>query len=121
MQLQLAVNEEGGGALSGPAYLVDGTTGLLEFKPDLFYTVMGKNRMESLRQDGTFFPMRIQAKGWDRSTAPPTPIKIDITFSSGATYLREGNNGCQPCCARIGTLYYSIRAWCWIRAKARWC
>ncbi len=108
MQLQLAVNEEGGAHYQARPTVVAGTTGLLEFKPDLFYTVMGKNRMESLRQDGTFFPMRIQAKGWDHSTTPPTPIKIDITFSSGATYLREGNNGCQPCCARIGTLYYSI-------------
>jgi CrtC N-terminal lipocalin domain len=107
-QLQLAVNEEGGAHYQVRPTIVGGTTGLLEFKPDLFYSVMGKNRMESVHKDGRFFPMQMRAKGWDYSTAPPTPIKINITFSSGSNYLREGNNGCEPCCGRIGTLYYSI-------------
>lgn len=107
-QLQLAVNEEGGAHYQARPTIVGGTTGLLDFRPDLFYSVMGNHRMESVLQNGIFFPMQMQAKGWDHSTTPATPIQIDITFSSGSDYLREGNNGCEPCCGRIGTLYYSI-------------
>jgi hypothetical protein len=68
---------------------------------------MGKNRMESLRK-GQFFPMRMQALGWDFSTATPTQIKVDIVVSSGSKPLLEGNQGCLPCCGGIGTLYYSV-------------
>jgi CrtC N-terminal lipocalin domain len=107
-QLQLAVNEEGGRHYQARPTIVAGTTGLLEFKPNRFYSVMGKNRMESIRPDRGFFPMRIQAKGWDQSTNLPTPLQIDITFSSGSNPLIQGNNGCWPCCGRVGTLYYSI-------------
>ena len=82
--------------------------GLLEFKPDLFYTVMGKNRMEYLRQDGTFFPMRIQAKGCDHSTSGRRLSKSTLRFPQSRLICGKETMAASPCCARIGTLYYSI-------------
>jgi hypothetical protein len=106
-QLQLEINQGGGFHYEARPTHVAGTTGLLQFKPDAFFSVMGKNRMESLKK-GQFFPMRMQALGWDFSTPTPTQMKVDIVVSSGSKVLLEGNLGCLPCCGGIGTLYYSI-------------
>jgi CrtC N-terminal lipocalin domain len=106
-QLQLEINQGNGFHYEARPTHVAGTTGLLQFKPNTFFSVMGKNRMESLRK-GQFFPMRMQALGWDFSTTPPTQMKVDVVVSSGSKPLLEGNLGCLPCCGGIGTLYYSI-------------
>ncbi len=106
-QLQLEINQGGGFHYEARPTHVAGTTGLLQFKPDAFFSVMGKNRMKSLKK-GQFFPMRMQALGWDFSTPTPTQMKVDIVVSSGSKVLLEGNLGCLPCCGGIGTLYYSI-------------
>src|SRR5262249_44618341 len=34
-------------------------------------------------------------------------LSIDLTFTSGKERIYQGANGCQPCCAGVGTLYYS--------------
>jgi hypothetical protein len=42
--------------------------------------------------------------------ADQVEIAIDLGFTSGKGILLQGSSGCSPCCAGVGTLYYSIPA-----------
>lgn len=107
MQLQLTVNQEGGAHYQARPTSVSGTTGLLDFATNYFSASMGINSMQSL-QSGSFFPMQMQATGWDYSDGSATQLEIDITFPSGSNRVLQGSSGCMPCCGGIGTLYYSV-------------
>ncbi len=107
MELHLAVTEEGFRHYRAAPLLIAGTTGLIDVRDNPFRWRIGKNSIEALRE-GDLFPLRLQAKGWDRGTGDHAAIAIDLTFSSGKGILLQGGEGCAPCCAGIGTLYYSI-------------
>ena len=107
MEMHLAVTEEGGRHYRAAPLLIAGTTGLLEVRDDPFRWSIGKNSIQA-QHSGDLFPLRLQAKGWDRGTGDHAEIAIDLAFSSGKGILLQGGNGCSPCCAGIGTLYYSI-------------
>lgn len=107
MEMHLAVTEEGGRHYRAAPLLIAGTTGLIEVADDPFRWTIGKNSIEAQRP-GELFPLRLQAKGWDRGTGDHAEMAIDLTFASGKGVLLQGGNGCSPCCGGIGTLYYSI-------------
>lgn len=107
MEMHLAVTEEGGRHYRAAPLLIAGTTGLIDVRDDPFRWTIGKNRIDSERA-GDFFPLRLQAKGWDRGTGDHAELAIDLRFSKGKGILLQGAGGCSPCCAGIGTLYYSI-------------
>jgi len=107
MEMHLAVTEEGGRHYRAAPLLIAGTTGLIEVRDDPFKWTIGKNSIESQR-GGDLFPLRLQAKGWDRGTNDHAELAIDFHFSKGKGILLQGAAGCSPCCTGIGTLYYSI-------------
>jgi len=107
MEMHLAVTEEGGRHYRAAPLLIAGTTGLIQIEDDPFRWTIGKNSIEA-QHSGDLFPLHLQAKGWDRGTSDHAEIAIDLTFSSGKGILLQGGSGCSPCCAGIGTLYYSI-------------
>jgi predicted secreted hydrolase len=107
MQLQLAVNKEGSAHYQARPTSISGTTGLLDFATNYFSASMGVNSMQSLQPD-SFFPMQVQATGWDFSTESATQLDVNITFPSGSNRVLQGSFGCMPCCGGIGTLYYSV-------------
>ena len=107
MEMHLAVTEEGGRHYRAAPLLVAGTTGLIDVRDDPFKWTIGKNSIEA-QQSGDLFPLHLQAKGWDRGTGDHAELAIDLRFSKGKGILLQGGSGCSPCCAGIGTLYYSI-------------
>lgn len=107
MEIHLAVTEAGGRHYRAAPLLIAGTTGLIEVEDQPFRWAIGNNSIRA-QNAGELFPFRLQAKGWDRGSAPHAEIAIDLTFSSGKSILLQGGNGCAPCCGGIGTLYYSI-------------
>src|SRR5581483_6850074 len=109
MEMHLAISEEGGRHYRAAPLVIAGTTGLIEIRDDPFLWAIGKNRVEASRS-GDLFPMRLNGRGWDRGMTEPVEIAIDLGFSSGKGILLQGSSGCSPCCAGVGTLYYSIPA-----------
>jgi len=107
LELQFAISEAGERHYQAVPIIVAGTTGLLDFQGDPFLVAQGKNEARSL-QAGRLFPIRLQAQGTYRGGAVPVELAIDLTLSSERPPLLQGADGCMPCCAGVGTLYYSI-------------
>jgi hypothetical protein len=79
---------------------------LIRLKANTFFMTQGRNGVTS--PDGAVVPMRVTASGTDRGVTPPVDLAIDLVFSGAKSYLLQGDDGCLPCCGKIGTLYYSI-------------
>lgn len=107
MELQLAITVAGETHYQATPIVVAGTTGLLSFETNAIGATLGNNGFQQLDPDQPF-PLQIQGRGWDQQGREPLELGVDITFSSGRDYLLQGTDGCAPCCAGIGTLYYSI-------------
>lgn len=107
VELQFALAEAGRGHWMSVPYAVAGTTGLLEFQRDTLHMRMGKNVIGPAGGTGPF-PMRVQMRGVDRGGPKPVVIEADLTFTSGKGVMPFGIDGCSPCCAGVGTLYYGI-------------
>jgi predicted secreted hydrolase len=107
LELQFAISRAGDRHYQATPVVVAGTTGLLDFKPDGLGARLGRNQVRPL-QEGSVFPLQVQAKGWYEAEADPVELEIDLTFASSKGVLLQGANGCMPCCGGVGTLYYSI-------------
>jgi predicted secreted hydrolase len=107
MEVHLSMSEAGGRHYRSAPLAIAGTSGLVEVGNEPFVWRIGKNTIES-QNAHDLFPLRLQAKGWDRGSDPHREISIDLTFASGKGILLQGGDGCSPCCGGIGTLYYSI-------------
>jgi predicted secreted hydrolase len=107
MEVHLSMSEAGGRHYRAAPLAIAGTSGLIEVGNEPFFWRIGKNSIET-RNERDLFPLRLQAKGWDRGAEPHCEISIDLTFASGKGILLQGGDGCAPCCGGIGTLYYSI-------------
>lgn len=87
--------------------MIAGTSGLIETQTDPLLLKVGKNEIRSLKK-GSFFPLALKAKGIDNGEKDSLELGLDLEFLSGKEYLFQGDNGCMPCVAGMGTLYYSI-------------
>lgn len=87
--------------------LVAGTTGLITFSDHPFGYALGKNTITALTPD-SLFPLRLQAWGVDNRDDPPVEIAIDITLHQTKGYVLNGDQGLEPSCGGVGTLYYSV-------------
>jgi len=106
VDMQLAITEAGDRNYQSRPTLIAGTTGLIQLKANTFFMTQGRNGVSS--PDGQVVPMRVTASGADRGVTPPVDLAIDLRFSAAKNYLLQGDDGCLPCCGKIGTLYYSI-------------
>jgi len=106
VELQFAISEAGGRHYQAVPIVIAGTTGLLNFGRDAIDARVGRNRVQQLTNG--LFPIQVQAQGVYRGEGGPVDLGIDLTFTDGKPYLRQGADGCMPCCGGVGTLYYSI-------------
>lgn len=107
VELHFAIAEAGRGHFQSVPFVVAGTTGLLEFKRNTLHMRTGRNVIGPAEGDGPF-PMRVQMRGVDRGGPKPVVIETDLVFTAGKGIMPLGADGCLPCCAGIGTLYYAI-------------
>ncbi|HXY88311.1 MAG TPA: lipocalin-like domain-containing protein [Candidatus Acidoferrales bacterium] len=107
IELQLAISKAGDQHYQADPPVIAGTTGLISLGLNPFHFEVGKNKMASVHAD-SLFPFTLEACGFERSSAEPIKLAIDLRFESGKEYLIQGENGCMPCVAGLGSLYYSI-------------
>ncbi|HEY0383706.1 MAG TPA: lipocalin-like domain-containing protein [Candidatus Elarobacter sp.] len=105
--LHIAVTRRGGNAYRGAPFVVAGTTGLLDFKTNPISMACGRNSLVS-ESSADIFPLRLQARNWDRGSSPGVEIGYDLRITSDRPVLLQYAHGCAPCCGKIGTLYYSV-------------
>lgn len=106
-EIQLGISKAGEKHFQADPIIIAGTTGLIEVETDPLLYKIGKNEIKAHKKD-SFFPMSIKAKGYNRGQQSPIELGLDLEFVSGKEYLAQGENGCMPCVAGMGTLYYSI-------------
>ncbi|MBA2518468.1 MAG: ATP-binding protein [Chloroflexia bacterium] len=107
LELQLAISVAGERHYQAAPVIIAGTTGLLSFATGAIGATLGRNAFRQL-DPATPFPLQIEARGWDQTGSTPVELGLDLTFTTGRDYLLQGVDGCTPCCAGVGTLYYSI-------------
>lgn len=107
IEIQLGISKAGEHHHQADPIAIAGTTGLIDYRSSPFTYAIGKNNIQS-QQKGQFLPLTIQAQGVDRGDQKDFDLGIDITFTEGKEYLLQGKDGCAPCIAGMGTLYYSI-------------
>ncbi|HEV8352638.1 MAG TPA: lipocalin-like domain-containing protein [bacterium] len=107
VELHFAIAEAGRGHWQTVPFVVAGTTGMLEFKRNTIHMRMGKNVIGPADGAGPF-PMRVAMRGVDRGEPTPVIIETELLFTSGKGVMPVGADGCLPCCAGVGTLYYAI-------------
>lgn len=109
IEMQLAISKAGESHHQADPVIIAGTSGLLEISEPSqpFRFAIGKNHISSIGKKG-FFPLHIQTKGWDRGSARPFEIGLDLRVSSEREILYQGDQGAMPSLAGFGTLYYSI-------------
>lgn len=105
VEVQLAVAVEGGRFYQVDPPVTAGTSGKVRLA-DKLCLVTGGGSAES--ETDSLFPLRVQASGTDRSAAKPVDMAIDLTITSGRTYLPQGFDGAEPLIGGLGTRYYSI-------------
>lgn len=109
VELQLAISEAGGRHWQAEPVCLGGTSGLVSTTANPFSYRLGLNEIRCHRED-EFFPITVRARGVDRGEAEERVLGIDLTFTSGKQYLRQGANGIMPSVDGVGSLYYSIPA-----------
>lgn len=107
VEIQLGISKAGERHHQADPVVVAGTTGLIEFAASPFAYSIGQNKIRSELGD-KFLPLNIQAHGVDRGDEQDYALGVDLTFTEGKEYLLQGADGCSPCIAGMGTLYYSI-------------
>ncbi len=107
MDMHFAISRAGDRHYRSKPIVVGGTTGLLEFKSNPFTFAIGNNSITSLQEDD-FTPLRLEAKGWDKSQEHEVEIEIGITIEQMKDVVLNGNQGAVPSVGGVGTLYYSI-------------
>lgn len=107
VEMQLGISKAGDVHHQADPLVVAGTSGLLECSNQPFTFKLGKNQMVSTGKD-KFFPIKLQAKGFDRGGKKPFEIGLDLEVTSDRDILYQGDNGAMPSIAGMGTLYYSI-------------
>lgn len=107
VEMQLGISKAGERHHQADPMIIAGTTGLIGYRPSPFTYALGKNNIQS-QEKGKFLPITIQAQGIDRGGKKNFKLGVDITFTEGKEYLLQGGDGCAPCIAGMGTLYYSI-------------
>ncbi|HET9661409.1 MAG TPA: lipocalin-like domain-containing protein [Thermomicrobiales bacterium] len=111
VEMHFAIAKAGDRHYQAKPYAIAGTTGLLTFETDKLGATMGKNSITSTggqTDADDIYPIRLQAWGQDDGLIEPVQFSMDLTFTTGKSYLLQGAEGCTPCCDGIGTLYYSI-------------
>ena len=104
-EFQLAIAEAGNRHYQSKPLGISGTTGLAGFSNSPFKYNIGNNTIKSLNKENLF---PLQLKGWGVNLEEdPVELEVDITLNSNKEFVRQGKNGCLPCCCGIGTLYYS--------------
>jgi hypothetical protein len=80
VELQFAISEAGDRHDQATPTVVAGTTGLLDYKSDEFFSVLGKNAIMTLpeSEDGSV-PLRVQALGWDRGATPTVELAVALS------------------------------------------
>ena len=106
-ELQLGISKAGDQHYQVDPPVIAGTTGLISLGLNPFHFEVGKNRIASIYTD-SLLPLTLQACGFQKGSTEPTKLAIDFRFESGTEYLIQGDNGCMPCVAGMGSLYYSI-------------
>lgn len=107
IEIQLGISKAGDRHHQADPTIVAGTTGLINFSSDAFDYSVGKNQIKST-QKGQYLPVTVKAHGIDRGNDKEFELGVDLTFTEGKETLLQGGNGCSPCIAGMGTLYYSI-------------
>lgn len=107
IELQLGISKAGDRHHQADPVIVSGTTGLINFKPNPFNYTFGKNGIRSQTKED-FFPLNVKAHGIDRESKEGFGLGINLTFIKGKETLLQGEDGCSPCIAGMGTLYYSV-------------
>lgn len=107
VEIQLGISKAGERHYQVEPIVVAGTTGLVDVATNPLRYTVGKNEISVAKKD-SFFPITVKARGSDNSQSGPIELGVDLTFTSGREYLYQGDDGCMPCVAGMGTLYYSI-------------
>ncbi len=107
IEIQLGISKAGDRHHQADPIVVAGTTGLIDFSAGPFNYSVGKNHIKSTKKD-QYLPVTVVAKGVDRGDDSDFEVGVDLTFTEGKETLLQGGNGCSPCIAGMGTLYYSI-------------
>ncbi|MFN8532967.1 MAG: lipocalin-like domain-containing protein [Dehalococcoidia bacterium] len=107
VELQLAISRAGDRHYQADPVVVAGTSGLLLVEEDPLHYQLGCNEIRLERTD-RFAPLSVRASGIDRGQRPPARLAIDLRFDDARGVLLQGKDGCMPCIAGSGSLYYSI-------------
>lgn len=107
VEIQLGISKAGDRHYQADPVIVAGTSGLVDVELNPLRYRVGRNEIRAANKD-TFFPINIRAQGNDNGASQPVKLAVDLDFISGREYLYQGDNGCMPCVAGMGTLYYSI-------------
>ncbi len=107
VEIQLGISKAGERHYQAEPTVVAGTSGLVDIVPNPLKYSVGKNVI-SVDKKNTFFPINIKAQGSDNGQNRSVQLGVDLTFTGGREYLYQGDDGCMPCVAGMGTLYYSI-------------
>jgi hypothetical protein len=106
LDMQMAITVEGGRFYQADPIVTAGTSGNVKVSGEFY---LEANSFAVLPTDPSKpVPVKIKAKGTDRSGAVPTDLEIDFTFVRGNAYLPQGLDGGSPLIAGLGTRYYSI-------------
>lgn len=107
VEIQLGISKAGERHYQAEPIVVAGTSGLIDIIPNPLRYTVGKNEIRVGKKD-SFFPINVKAQGDDNGQSPAVRLGVDLTFTNGREYLYQGDDGCMPCVAGMGTLYYSI-------------
>lgn len=107
VELQLGISKAGEEHHQADPTLIAGTTGLIDFQAKPYVYKVGKNQIKALAKD-KFLPLQLSGHGVDRGGDKPFELGIELEFTEGKETLFQGDDGCMPCVAGMGTLYYSI-------------
>lgn len=106
VEVQLGISKAGERHHQADPVVVSGTSGLVKINQQPFMYMLGKNYIKSTSKD--FLPLRLCAQGVDRGGKKPFKLGLNLNLNSKRPVLKQGDAGCMPSLAGIGTLYYSI-------------
>jgi len=107
VEVQLALSIADGPFYKADPSLTTGTSGRLAVSAGKLGLSTDDGSFEAI-PDGTFLPMRVAARGTDRSGERPVDLEVDLTLVFGRPFLPQGWDGAVPLVAGVGTRYYSV-------------